>query len=209
MQELVFWIIFSIVASVLLVSQFFVTLPTVPQVQPEKEELLPDVSKTEREAELVYENYVFSEKLSKIPEGKKIIYALGEFSGPSFDERIVKDGARQTAYQRLMTELDGIKDSISSKVLQKAGLDFSNYLDELFKNIYQRLLFDESLAVVYKIWKKTSGEVITYYYLVVFDDNYGLTIIEAIGSELIKELYEKGISFEDIWKAEFEANKKL
>ncbi|WP_448376711.1 hypothetical protein [Fervidobacterium sp.] len=205
MQELVFWIIFTLVASVLFVTQFLSTssAPSPVVVEPAIQELLPDVSKTQQDAILIYENNVFSEKLNNIPAGKKIVFALGQFSGPAFDEKTVKEGALQTAYQKLIYELDEIKDNLIERLRKEFDLDFSDQLDELFRNLYRLMPSDESLVFIYKIWKKSSGEVITYYYLVVFDDEYCLTVLEVLGWELMQQLQDKGIEFREIWKEQF------
>jgi len=205
MQELVFWIIFTLVASVLSITQFLSTSSTLSPVvvEPAIQELFPDVSKTQQDAILIYENNVFSEKLNNIPAGKKLVFALGEFTGPAFDEKTVKEGALQTAYQKLINELDEVKDNLIVRLRKEFDLDFSNQLDELFRNLYRLMTSDESLTFIYKIWTKSSGEVITYYYLIVFDDEYCLTVLEVLGWELMQQLQGKGIEFREIWKEQF------
>jgi len=86
MQELIFWLIFSIVAATLIITQTVAVTskPTVPQLTSIE---LPDLSKKDPDAQLIYENEILSEKLSKFLEGKVVIYSLGESSGPTFNEK--------------------------------------------------------------------------------------------------------------------------
>jgi len=203
MQELIFWLIFSVVAATLIITQTVALTerPTVPQLTKVE---LPDLRKKDPDAQLIYENEILSEKLSKFPEGKVIIYSLGEFSGPTFNEKSVREGAQQIAFQGLIAHLETVKNKLIEQLLSifnaEKGKIISVKIAELFDQLYQRIPFDEVLAVTYRIWKKSNGEVATYYYLVIFDDEYARILIESVATDLIQELQSYGISFSDLWR---------
>lgn len=207
-QEIVFWSIFLIIASLLVVGQVLITnptknIPTPPQVV----EYFPDVSKTDREAVLIYENTTYAEKLVELSD-KKPIYGLGEYSGPSFIENMVKEGALQTAYQHIIKELDIKKEEIK-KSLAKDFEDkkLEEYVDKLFSLIYQFLSNDSSLAVVYRIWRKERGQIVTYYMLTIFDDKYAIALLKSVGSDILNEFTDRDINFELIWQKTFNGEK--
>uniref|UniRef100_A0A7V4KCG3 Uncharacterized protein n=1 Tax=Fervidobacterium pennivorans TaxID=93466 RepID=A0A7V4KCG3_FERPE len=203
MQELIFWLIFSIVAATLIITQTVVITerPAVPQLTNVE---LPDLSKKGPDAQLIYENEILSEKLSKFLEGKVVIYSLGEFSGPTFNEKGIRDGAQQIAYQGLITELETVKNSLIAQVIslfdEERAKTMGTKIAELFDQLYQRIAFDDALAVTYKIWKKSKGEVTTYYYLVIFDDEYARILIESVATDIIQELQTYGVPFKDLWQ---------
>ncbi|MFN3327967.1 MAG: hypothetical protein ACK40U_03805, partial [Fervidobacterium pennivorans] len=60
-----------------------------------------------------------------------------------------------------------------------------------------------SLVIIYKIWKKLSGPVLTYYYLTLFDDEYALTLIELYASEKMQEFETRGLNFKELWNTVF------
>ncbi|AFG35099.1 hypothetical protein Ferpe_0990 [Fervidobacterium pennivorans DSM 9078] len=203
MQELIFWLIFSIVAATLIITQTVAVTskPTVPQLTSIE---LPDLSKKDPDAQLIYENEILSEKLSKFLEGKVVIYSLGESSGPTFNEKSIREGAQQIAYQGLIAELETVKNSLTAQVIslfnEERAKTMSTRIAELFDQLYLRITFDDVLAVTYKIWKKSKGEVTTYYYLVIFDDEYARILIESLATDLIQELQTYGVPFKDLWQ---------
>jgi transcriptional accessory protein Tex/SPT6 len=203
MQELIFWLIFSVVAATLIITQTVALTerPTIPQLTKVE---LPDLRKKDANAQLVYENEILSEKLSKFPEGKVIIYSLGEFSGPTFNEKSVKEGAQQIAFQGLITHLETVKKNLIEQLVSIFNAEkekiISVKIAEMFDQLYQRIPFDDILAVTYRIWKKSNGEIATYYYLVIFDDEYARILIESVATDLIQELQTYGISFSDLWR---------
>jgi len=203
MQELIFWLIFSIVAATLIITQTVVitSKPTVPQLTNVE---LPDLSKKDPDAQLIYENEILSEKLSKFLKGRVVIYSLGEFSGPTFNEKSIREGAQQIAYQGLIAELETVKNSLIAQVIslfnEERAKTMSTRIAELFDQLYLRITFDDVLAVTYKIWKKSKGEVTTYYYLVIFDDEYARILIESLATDLIQELQTYGVPFKDLWQ---------
>lgn len=204
MQELIFWLIFSVVAATLIFTQVAITVPKPVVSQPSKVEL-PDVAKKDNDVQLIYENEVISEKLSKLSQERITIYALGEFSGPAFNEKSVKEGALQVAFQVLISELELLKNSLLQQLNSVLKGEKNEALlvrtVELFEQLYQRLPLDGSLAVTYKIWRKGKGEVTTYYYLVLFDDEYARSLIESIGTDLVQQLQDYDISFKELWEA--------
>jgi transcriptional accessory protein Tex/SPT6 len=203
MQELIFWLIFSVVAATLIITQTVALTerPTVPQLTKVE---LPDLRKKDANAHLIYENEILSEKLSKFPEGKVIIYSLGEFSGPTFNEKSAREGAQQIAFQGLITHLETVKNNLIEQLVSIFNAEkekiISVKIAELFDQLYQRIPFDDVLAVTYRIWKKNNGEVVTYYYLVIFDDEYARILVESLATDIIQELQSYGISFSDLWR---------
>ncbi|MFN3691385.1 MAG: hypothetical protein ACK4R7_00710 [Fervidobacterium sp.] len=202
LKEIVFWGIFVSIALLLLYGQMLVSTPAVEVTKPSQiSEYLPDISKTEKDAVLFYENNTF-EKLKEIPK-RKFVYGLGEYSGPAFSENSVKDGAFQTSLQSIIDTLEIKKEDLKKAVVEKGFSELAAYVNDIFQVIYQYLSNDSSLVIIYKIWKKSSGPVLTYYYLTLFDDEYALTIIELYASEQMEKFEEKGLNFKELWKTIF------
>ncbi|MGQ9856317.1 MAG: hypothetical protein ACUVQF_06230 [Fervidobacterium sp.] len=212
MQELIFWLIFGVVATTLLFTQVLVTIPKEPVVSPSVQEIIPDVGKSDPSVFLVYENTVLTNRLNEWINEKKsrIIYGLGQASGPSFDERKVKEAALQTAYQKVIEALDELQKEILGKIAaqipEKEGF-YTENLQQLFGRMYQYITSDESLAPVLKIWAKSSGEVITYYYIVILDDEYSLSIMKVFAYEFFEMLKSDGIDFDGLWRDAFYGEK--
>ena len=40
----------------------------------------------------------------------------------------------------------------------------------------------------------------TYYYLVIFDDEYARILIESVATNIIQELQTYGVPFKDLWQ---------
>ncbi|HQE48819.1 MAG TPA: hypothetical protein PKV93_05635 [Fervidobacterium sp.] len=206
MQELVFWIVFSTIAAALLLTQVLSTNISKPNVEPPQEikEALPDVSKIDKSAILVYENYVLTKKLEQISKGKRIVYGLGENSGPEFNISVVKEGAKQNALQKIMDILEEIKSGIKTKIQKEKGEKYSQAVDEIFNGMYQQLSSSEGALVnIYKIWQKNKGEVTTYYMLIIFDDEYALTFIESLFFDILSSMKLDGLDFETLWRDSF------
>lgn len=207
-QEIVFWSIFLVIASLLVLGQVLITNPrkNIPQ-PPQVVEYFPDISKTDKEASLIYENAAYAEKLKEL-SNKRPIYGLGEYSGPSFNENMVKDGALQTAYQNIIRELENKKELIKKAIIASGKESFVGNVDKIFPIIYQLISNDVSLAVIYRIWRKEKGQVVTYYILTIFDDNYAYALLKSIASDILLEFANSNIDFETFWRKAFNGDKK-
>lgn len=213
-QEFVFWGIFLLIASVLIIGQLLTTnTQKITPVPPQLMEYFPDVSKTDKEALLIYENTVYTEKLKEMSD-KKPIYGLGEYTGPSFNEVTIKDGAFQIAFQAIIKELNKKKDEIKKSLLTDSVSssqdydDYINYVDRIFLVIYQNLSTDNSLTITYRIWKKEKGPIVTYYILSVFQDDYALALVKSTLPEIFVEFSKKSVNFEQIWQNVFNKSQK-
>ncbi|MGB9796412.1 hypothetical protein MNL76_08835 [Fervidobacterium riparium] len=208
MQELIFWLIFGVVATTLLFTQVLVTIPKEPVALPSVQEVIPDVGKSDPSVSLVYENNVLTNRLNDWVKDKKskVIYGLGQASGPNFNERTVKESALQTAYQKVIESIDELQKEILQKIVSQNPAKKEFYAENLklvFDKLYQHITSDESLAPVFKIWTKSSGEVITYYYIVILDDEYSLSIMKVFAYDFFEMLKNDGIDFDMLWRNEF------
>jgi len=206
MQEAIFWVIFSAVAAVLLFTQVLSTNISKPNVQPPEEikQVLPDVSKSDKNANLVYENYVLTKRLDQLAEEKKIIYGLGDYTGPQFNISVVKEGAKQNALQEIMDLLEQVKINIKAKITKEQSDKYSQTIDDIFSAIYEQLSASEGTLVnTYKIWQKNSGELTTYYILILFDDEYAMILIQNFFFDTLMTMKTDGLDFESLWKSAF------
>jgi len=207
-QEIVFWSIFLVIASLLILGQVLITTPTKNTPQPPQVvEYFPDISKDDKDVSLIYENTTYAEKLKEL-SNKRPIYGLGEYSGPSFNENMVKDGALQTSYQNIIKELENKKELIKKIIVANGQEALSDSVDKIFPILHQLLSNDTSLAVIYRIWRKEKGQVVTYYILTIFDDYYALALLKSIASDILIEFSNNNIDFEAIWKQVFNGDKK-
>lgn len=206
-QEIVFWSIFLIIASLLIVGQVLFTNPARNVPPPQVVEYFPDVSKSDKEAALIYENATYAEKLKEI-SNRQPVYGLGEYSGPSFNENMVKDGALQTAYQNIIKELENKKDQIKKSLTPTGKELLLSNVDKIFSIIYQFISNDVSLTVVYRIWKKEKGQVVTYYILTIFDDNYAYALLKSVASDTLLDFYNNNVDIEAVWRKAFEEEPK-
>ena len=55
----------------------------------------------------------------------------------------------------------------------------------------------------YKIWQKNSGELTTYYILILFDDEYAMILIQNFFFDTLMTMKTDGLDFESLWKSAF------
>lgn len=201
LREIIFWVIFLSVALLLIYSQLVISKPAIVAPPSPVSEYLPDIVKTQKDAILFYENITY-EKLKASP-GKRFLYGLGEYSGPIFKENLVKEGAFQTALQDIINSLENKKEELKQIASQKGFTDLNSSIDKMFLTLYQYLSNDASLVVTYKIWKKLSNQILTYYYLVLFDDEYALAIVELYSTEEVAKFKDKGLDLQELWRTLF------
>jgi len=206
MRETIFWVIFSTVAVALLFTQVLSTSISKPSIQPPEEikHMLPDVSKLDKNASLVYENYVLTKRLEQLSNEKKIIYGLGDYTGPQFSISVVKEGAKQNALQEIMDLLEQIKLNIKAKITKEQSDKYSQTIDDIFAAIYQQLSSSEGTLVnTYKIWQKNNGELMTYYMLILFDDEYAMILVQNLFFDTLAAMKADGLDFESLWTSAF------
>jgi len=206
MRETIFWVIFSTVAVALLFTQVLSTSISKPSIQPPEEikQMLPDVSKLDKNASLVYENYVLTKRLEQLSNEKKIIYGLGDYTGPQFSISVVKEGAKQNALQEIMDLLELTKLNIKAKITKEQSDKYSQTIDDIFAAIYQQLSSSEGTLVnTYKIWQKNNGELMTYYRLILFDDAYAMILVQNLFFDTLAAMKADGLDFESLWTSAF------
>jgi len=206
MRETIFWVIFSTVAVALLFTQVLSTSISKPSIQPPEEikQMLPDVSKLDKNASLVYENYVLTKRLEQLSNEKKIIYGLGDYTGPQFSISVVKEGAKQNALQEIMDLLEQTKLNIKAKITKEQSDKYSQTIDDIFAAIYQQLSSSEGTLVnTYKIWQKNNGELMTYYMLILFDDEYAMILVQNLFFDTLTTMKADGLDFESLWTSAF------
>ncbi len=211
-KEIVFWSIFLTIAILLFTGQVVLKVQenVKPNVMTEKIEYLPDITIKNEKAVLVYENIGFSDKLSELSK-KGIIYGFGECSGPSFNEGAVKDSAIQIAYQEIIKKLDERKEKIKQSIKMEDKTkeeELLKIVDDIFSRLYQFIPEDNSLAIVYRIWKEDKKEVLSYYVLAIFDTEYAFSLINSIFQDDISKFEEYGVKFEKIWSLVYGESKK-
>ncbi|HOJ94215.1 MAG TPA: hypothetical protein PK390_03170 [Fervidobacterium nodosum] len=211
-KEIVFWSIFLTMAILLFTGQLVLNVQenVKPSTISEKIEYLPDITKKNEKAVLVYENIGFSEKLSELSK-KGITYGFGEYSGPSFNEDALKDSAIQIAYQEIIKKLDERKEKIKQSIKMEDKTkeeELLKIVDDIFSRLYQFIPEDNSLAIVYRIWKEDKKEVLSYYILAIFDTEYAFSLINSIFQDEISKFEEYGIKFEKLWSLMYEESKE-
>lgn len=203
MQELIFWAIFLTVALALVFTQYSLQSSQVIR-QPELRqlnELLPDPTKTDPELELVYENTVTLAKLTEVLGKKDILLGLGSSSGPDLRQAYVRESARQVALQELIKKLE----------LKQAGLEarlpeeLKQPLREIFESLYGSLTTEEdALVSTVRIWKKVNGEIVTYHFLLAFDDEYALAFVKQRRAEAVEKIERGSLNdFTRLWRETF------
>lgn len=199
MQEIIFWIIFIGVAIALLVTQYLVQVPRQP-VQPEVKKLetvLPDAAKKDPNAKLIYENSVILEKLGSVLEKREIVFALGTAAGPNFKAQFVRESARQNAFQEIIGKLEGKKSNMESRLPKEA----KPKVDELFQTIFNFITVEDGAMInTVRIWESAKGDIVTYHFLMAFDEEYTLAFIRQRVPELVEELEKSGsVDFAELW----------
>jgi len=153
---------------------------------------------------LVYENYVLTKRLEQLSNEKKIIYGLGDYTGPQFSISVVKEGAKQNALQEIMDLLEQTKLNIKAKITKEQSDKYSQTIDDIFAAIYQQLSSSEGTLVnTYKIWQKNNGELMTYYMLILFDDEYAMILVQNLFFDTLAAMKADGLDFESLWTSAF------
>ncbi|MGC8820202.1 MAG: hypothetical protein ACP5KD_05495 [Fervidobacterium sp.] len=204
-REIVFWSIFLTIAVILLTGQIVVNIvdtmkPVV--ISPSVSETLPDISKEKKNAVLVYENNAVNDKLEKLLQ-KGVIYGLSEYSGPDFNEQIIKDGAIQLSYQEIIKKLEQKKELIKKSLSEQVRDVLYPIVDSIFTTLYQLISEDSSLGIIYKIWKEDKGQIVTYYVLTIFDDDYGFSLLYSVAYDSISKFEEISLDFSQLWHEVF------